>query len=94
MTIPPEPSPPATIGTQPRNAEEVNMLVGTHLRGFIANKNAVGQDHDWLITIDLKVPPYNFTQAQEDSIKSGIGDLDTALDAVDMTTISRLVGMG
>jgi hypothetical protein len=93
--IPSDPTaPPETIGTQPRNAAEVNGLVGTHLRGFIANKNAIGQDHDWLITVDLKVAPYFFTQAQEDSIKSGIGDLDTALDGVDMTTISRLVGMG
>jgi len=94
MTIPQEPQPPSVIGTQPRNADEVNALVGTHLRGFISSKNAIGQDHDWLITVDLKEAPYYFTQAQEDSIKSGIGDLDTALDAVDMTTISRLVGMG
>lgn len=95
--IPPDPGPPpppTTIGTQPKNADEVNGLVGLHLRSFIANKNAVGQDHDWLITIDLKAEPYYFTQEQEDSIKSGIGDLDASLDAVDMTTISRLVGMG
>ena len=94
MTQPAEPQPPSTIGTQPRSADEVNGLVGTHLRGFIANKNAIGQDHDWLVTVDLKVAPYYFTQEQEDSIKSGIGDLDASLDAVDMTTISRLVGMG
>jgi len=94
MTPPETPLPPETIGTQPKNADEVNMLVGTHLRGFIANKNAIGQDHDWLVTVDLKVPPYNFTQAQEDSLKSGIGDLDASLDTVDMTTISRIVGMG
>lgn len=95
MTLPVEPPPPpSTIGTQPRNADEVNGLVGTHLRGFISSKNAVGQDHDWLITVDLKEAPYYFTEAQEADIKSAIGDLDTALDAVDMTTISRLVGLG
>jgi hypothetical protein len=39
MTIPVDPPPPpATIGTQPRNADEVNGLLGTHLRGFAANK--------------------------------------------------------
>jgi hypothetical protein len=94
MTIPVEPTPPSTIGTQPRNADEVNGLVGLHLRSFITAKNLIGQDHDWLITIDLKEAPYYFTQQQEDSIKSGIGDLDADLDGVNMTTISRLVGMG
>ena len=92
--IPTEPTAPATIGTQPRNADEVNALVGSHLRAFITAKNLIGQDHDWLITIDLKEAPYYFTQTQEDSIKSGVGDLDTDLDGVNMTTISRLVGMG
>jgi hypothetical protein len=93
MTQPEPPAPPSTIGTQPRSAEEVNSLVGSHLRSFMTSKNTIGQDHDWLITVDLKVAPYYFSQEQEDSIKSGIGDLDASLDAVDMTTISRLIGM-
>lgn len=91
---PPEPSPPTYIGTQPRNADEVNALVGTHLKGFIANKNAVGQDHDFFLTVDLKAAPYYFAPEQETLIKSAIADLDTALDAVNMTFISQLVGMG
>ena len=87
-------NPPKTVGTQPRNADEVNGLVGTHLKGFIANKNAVGQDHDFFLTVDLKVSPYWFSEEQETLIKSAIADLDTALDAVNMTFISQLVGMG
>lgn len=94
MTQPTPPPPPAVIGTQPRNADEVNGLVGTHLKGFIANKNAIGQDHDFFATMDLKGAPYYFTEQQETLIKSAIADLDTALDAVDMTFISQLVGMG
>jgi hypothetical protein len=86
-------TPPTTVGTQPRSADEVNALVGNHLRAFSANKITVGQDHDWLITVDLKAAPYFFAADQETLIKSAIADLDTALDAVDMTFISQLVGM-
>lgn len=92
--IPQDPQPPATVGTQPRNADEVNGLVGTHLRGFIASQNAIGQDHDFFLTVDLKAAPYYFDEQQETLIKSAIADLDDALDAVNMTFISQLVGMG
>ena len=94
MIPPSEPTAPATIGTQPRNADEVNALVGTHLRSFIANKNAIGQDHDFFLTVDLKAAPYYFAAEQETLIKSAIADLDASLDAVNMTFISQLVGMG
>ena len=87
-------NPPKTVGTQPRNADEVNAQVGTHLEGFIANKNAISQDHNFFLTVDLKVSPYWFSEEQETLIKSAIADLDTALDAVNMTFISQLVGMG
>jgi hypothetical protein len=94
MTIPIEsPSPPATVGTQPRNADEVNGLVGLHLRAVCGSKIQIGQDHDWLATVDLKAAPYYFSDTQETLIKSAIADLDTALDAVNMTFISQLVGM-
>ena len=94
MTLPVEPSPPATVGTQPRNADEVNALVGTHLRGFISSKHTINQDHDFFASVDLKAAPYYFTVDQETLIKSAIADLDTALDAIDMTFINRIVGMG
>jgi hypothetical protein len=93
MTIPQEPQPPSTIGTQPRNADEVNALIGTHLRGFAGSKITVNQDAAWLAVTDLKAAPYYFTSEQEATIKSAVADLDTALDAVDMTFISRIIGI-
>lgn len=92
MTIP-TPSPPTVIGTQPRDADQVNNLVGTHLRQFMATKLTINQDHDFLAATNLQDPPYFFTVEQETLIKSAIADLDTALDAIDTTFISRLIGM-
>jgi hypothetical protein len=86
-------SPPATIGTQPENATVVNQLIGTHLRGFSASKITINQDAAWLAVTDLKVAPYYFSDEQEATIKSAVADLDTALDAVDMTFISRIIGI-
>lgn len=89
----PTPTSPTTVGTQPRSADEVNGLVGVHLRSFCATKIQISQDHDWLATVDLKAAPYYFNDQQETLIKSAIGDLDAALDGVNMTFISELVGM-
>jgi hypothetical protein len=90
---PPEPTPPETIGTQPRTANEVNALIGTHLRAFAASKVTTNQDAAWLAVTDLKAAPYYFTDEQEATLKSAVADLDTALDAVDMTFISRIIGI-
>jgi len=87
------PVPPATIGTQPETAYVVNQLIGTHLKNFTASKITVGQDAAWLAVTDLKLAPYYFTSDQEATIKSAIADLDTALDAIDMTFISRIIGI-
>lgn len=87
------PPPPATVGTAPASALEVNLLVGQHLRQFAASKIVINQDHDWLAATDLKGPPYYFDTDQETLIKSALADLDQALDAIDMTFISRLIGM-
>jgi hypothetical protein len=92
MTIPTT-APPATVGTQPEDAFAVNQLVGQHLRAFVAARNAVGQDHNWLGTTFLQQAPYYFTAEQETLIKSAIADLDTALDAIDMTFISQIIGL-
>ena len=89
----PTPPPPAVIGTNPRNADEVNGGIGTHLRGFIASKNTVHGDQLWLAGVDLTVEPYNFTSEQETTIKSAVSGLDTALQAVDMTFINQVVGI-
>jgi predicted transcriptional regulator len=94
MTIPTEPQPPSTVGTSPRNADEVNGLVGLHLRDFLRVATIINQDQDWLNPTDLKVAPYFFTDEQEALIKSALSGLDEALDAIDRTFISRLVGMG
>jgi len=93
MTFPTQPIPPETIGTQPRNASEVNGLLGTHLRGFAASKVTINQDAAWLAVTDLKAAPYYFTDEQEATLKSAVNGLDTSLDGVDMTFISRIIGI-
>jgi len=93
MTQAETPAPPATIGSQPRSAEEVNGLVGTHLRGFVASRGTIHQDQDYFAATDLKGPPYYFSAAQETDLKTAISQLDAALQAVDMTFINRIVGM-
>lgn len=86
-------TPPLAIGSQPRNADELSQLVGSHLRAFLNVKNSINQDRDFLQASDLKVPPYNYTADQETLTKTAILELDTALDSVDMTFISRLIGL-
>jgi len=94
MSMPPiDEQPPETVGTQPRNASEVNALTGTHLRGFTASKAAVHQDQEFFLATDLKAAPYFFTADQETLIKSAVAGLDASLQAVDMTFISRIIGM-
>lgn len=87
------PQPPATIGTNPRDASEVNNLVGLHLRDFAQIKVRINQDNEFLAATDLKAAPYYFTDDQETQIKSAVSSLDAALDAVDMTFINRIIGM-
>jgi len=93
MTTPEPPPPPATVGTQPETAFAVNQVIGQHLRAFTQNKGVINQDHAWLETCDLKVAPYYFSTEQETLIKSAIADLDTALDGINMTFISRIIGL-
>jgi len=93
MTIPIEPTAPSVVGLAPNNAAEVNALIGNHLRTFTNIKGTVNQDREWLGTADLKAAPYYFAEEQETLIKSAIADLDTALDAIDMTFINRLTGL-
>ena len=87
------PTAPLTIGLAPQSAGEVNNSIGVHLRGFTDLKATINGDHAWLEATDLKAAPYGFTAEQETLIKSAIADLDTALDALDMTFISRLIGL-
>lgn len=91
--IPPEPTPPTTIGAQPINATEVNNRVGNCLRQFLQIQQIIDQNQSWLLGADLKLAPYYFTEAQELDLKSAVGSLDTALDAIDMTFVNRLIGL-
>jgi hypothetical protein len=89
----PTPSPPATIGSQPKSADEVNNLVGTHLRGFCASRVTIHQDQEYFLATDLTGAPYYFSTDQQTDLKTAISQLDVALQAVDMTFINRIVGM-
>lgn len=94
MTIPDiTPPPPAVIGTNPRNADEVNGLVGTHLRGFLSCRTTIAQDENFFGATDLKLAPYYFTADQETQIKTAVSQLNDALVAIDLTFIARIVGM-
>ena len=93
MIPPAEPQPPSTIGTQPKSADEINGLTGTHLKGFIASQATIHQDQEFFAATDLTGPPYYFSDTQQTDLKSAISTLDAALQAVDMTFINRIVGM-
>jgi len=92
MTAPASP-PPATIGTAPETAFAVNQIIGQHLRAFSQSRVATTQDNNWLSVTDLKAEPYYFTDEQEATLKSAVADLNTALQAIDMTFISRIIGL-
>lgn len=81
-----------SVGLTPSNAVELNAQLGQLLRRFIETQESVSHWSDWLATVDLKTPPYSFDTAEEGLIKSAVGDLNTALTAIDMTFITRLVG--
>jgi hypothetical protein len=93
MTFPIPLEPPQYVGSQPRDATEVNAMVGQHLRSFVTIKNSINQDAGFLLATDLTGAPYYFTSDQQTLIKSAIAGLDTSLDGVDMTFINRLVGL-
>ena len=81
------------VGLSPRTADEVNNLIGTHMRQFVDVQSVIGGDQEWLLSADLKVEPYLMSAEDETLIKSAVADLDVALEAVNMTFISRLVGL-
>lgn len=93
MAQPPPPSPPSTIGTNPKTADEVNGLVGTHLKGFLSSRATISQDQNFMLATDLTAAPYYFSDDQSTQIKTAILQLNDALEAIDLTFISRIVGM-
>lgn len=91
--VPPPYVPPARVGMNPMTGDEVNMHVGQLLREFIILKEKVGHYQSWLAGAVLTDPPYNMNPDLDATLKTAITGLDTALDAVDMTFINRLVGI-
>jgi hypothetical protein len=96
-TYPTFPTPPGqsptTVGGNPRSPDEVNAVIGKHLSDFLAAKVAIDQDARFCAATDLKVSPYNFTGDQEDALKAAVSSLDSALDAIDLTFVMRIVGL-
>lgn len=80
-------------GMNPQTAQEVNTGVGLVLRQFVMARDAVNRSQASLAPLTLTGPPYSMSEADETLIKSAMNDLDTALDAIDMTWISRLIGI-
>lgn len=93
MTIPPPIYGKTTPGLAPGSASEIDYAIGTHLRTFIDLKETINHDYNNLVGIDLKAEPFNMTPEHETLIKSAVGDLHTALEAIDTTFINRLVGL-
>ena len=81
------------VGLSPTNADQVNLNVGQLMRDFATTRALVHQQQAWLAAQDLKAPPYSMTSDDETLIKSAVSVLDTDLQAVDMTFISRLIGL-
>lgn len=82
-----------TAGLSPQSANDVNMSVGLLLRQYADLRGLIHQQWSWLAAEDLKVPPYDMDPTDETLIKSALGPLDEAQQAVDMTFISRLIGL-
>jgi len=80
-------------GLSPQSATEVNGNVGLLLRSFTQVRGLVHQQAAWLAAEDLKVPPFSMSADDETLIKSAMEPLDTVLQGVDMTFISRLIGL-
>jgi hypothetical protein len=80
-------------GLTPASAGEINNNVGMILRRFVDDRESVLHLAASLAPLDLKAEPYLMTEADEGTIKSAVNGLNTELQAVDMTFISRLVGM-
>lgn len=80
-------------GLTPLTAAEVNNNTGVILRRFVDDRESVQHLQASLAPLDLKVPPYNMEPEDETLIKSAVNQLNTDLQAVDLTFISRLVGM-
>jgi hypothetical protein len=80
-------------GLTPSTALEINNNVGRILRSFVDDRESVLHLAASLAPLDLQAEPYLMTPEDETLIKSAVNGLNTDLQAIDMTFISRLVGM-
>lgn len=80
-------------GLTPAGAAELNNQVGSILRQFVSIKESVSHMQANLAPLDLTAPPYDMGTEDDLTIKSAVNGLDTALDAIDMTFIDRLIGV-
>lgn len=80
-------------GATPTTPEQVNFQIGQHLQAFVGIKNTIANDQANLAGLQLQQPPYGMTAQDETDIKTAINQLNTALQAVDMTFIDRLTGL-
>jgi hypothetical protein len=80
-------------GTTPKTADEINNLVGVHLRQFVDIQEIIFHDFSSLSGLSLTAPPFEMSASDETDIKTAINGLNTALQAVDMTFIDRLTGL-
>jgi predicted RNA methylase len=81
------------VGMNPKSADEVNFSVGQVLRQFVAAKDAVNRSQQSLTTLVLTDPPFGMTPGDDATLKTAMNELDTALDAIDMTWINRIIGI-
>ena len=82
-----------TAGLTPKNADEVNNFVGSHLRNFVTLSEMIGHDADSLAPLDLTTEPYMMTPADAANIQTAISQLNTSLQAIGRTFINRLIGL-
>jgi hypothetical protein len=80
-------------GLTPSTAAEIDNNVGVILRRFVDDRESVMHLAASLAPLDLQADPYNMTPEDETLIKSAVNGLNNDLQAIDMTFISRLVGM-
>lgn len=80
-------------GLTPVTADDVNNTVGNVLRQYVNSKEGVDHAQANLAAIDLTVPPYSMSPEDSLNIKSALNGLQTALDAIDMTFVNRLIGV-
>lgn len=80
-------------GLEPKSADEVNANLSTRLRNFVNIREGVFRDNSWLVGVSLQQPPYEMSAEDETNLKTAFSQLNTDLQALDMTFVMRCVGL-